>query len=643
MLVTPLPRRAMVARLAVAVSIVLMAGSLTGASFGSRLAPTGVCGGGDTVVVINQMLQTRRPSRISVTKSVSLKANTKYSVTLHSWDDHPDREPQSNERWHIQLLSNGKTVYTSSDTPDISNTAETAKWNGTATFSGAPDTLVAIHPGGTPSGEDGDSVWAVCAVFKELKPPTTDTVPPVITLNGTNPTRVRLGGSYIERATATDNVDGPITGKLDIDGSVNTLIVGTYTLTYNVKDDADNKAATKTRKVVVFKPPTTDTVPVITLIGPDLVKVALNSEYQDWGAIALDGDVVITGEIVPSGLPVDSSILGPHRVTYNVEDATGNKAAPKTRTVIVERVPPPDSRPEIHPTGDNVIEVPKESEYADAHAKASDREDGDITSDIVAVNPVDTAELGTYIVTYDVEDSSGQFADQRTRTVHVVDKPGPSGPDLRPVITPIGPNTVEVNQHSVYEDPGASAIDAEDGDVTANIVTDDPVDTATPGKYTVTYTVVDSAGQSADKRTRTVSVIEEKPAGEQTEEEPPAVLVALTDDEDGSPLSRGDELTYTVRFANFGPEAVTVTATLELPLEVSPEAGTACEGSVCTTEMIIPPVGEIVPPIDELPSWSIVVVVDTDDATAVVATVTVEGDEIAGLQDQEPTLLGSDR
>lgn len=51
---------------------------------------------------------------------------------------------------------------------------------------------------------------------------------------------------------------------------------------------------------------------------------------------------------------------------------------------------------------------------------ADDLEDGNITSEIEYAGAVDCNTLGTYIVTYDVEDSEGLPADQETRTIRVV-------------------------------------------------------------------------------------------------------------------------------------------------------------------------------------------------------------------------------
>lgn len=57
--------------------------------------------------------------------------------------------------------------------------------------------------------------------------------------------------------------------------------------------------------------------------------------------------------------------------------------------------------------------------YADAGATAEDDVDGDITGNIVTVNSVDTNTVGTYVVTYNVEDAAGNPATEVTRTVNV--------------------------------------------------------------------------------------------------------------------------------------------------------------------------------------------------------------------------------
>jgi hypothetical protein len=79
-----------------------------------------------------------------------------------------------------------------------------------------------------------------------------DAVVPVITLNGTASVDVPSGTVYTDAgATALDNIDGDISARVVVGNPVNTAVVGTYTVTYNVRDIAGNAAAQVTRTVNV--------------------------------------------------------------------------------------------------------------------------------------------------------------------------------------------------------------------------------------------------------------------------------------------------------------------------------------------------------------------------------------------------------
>jgi hypothetical protein len=80
----------------------------------------------------------------------------------------------------------------------------------------------------------------------------------------------------------------------------------------------------------------------------------------------------------------------------------------------------PDSNaPVITLRGEPTVNLQIDSPYADAGATATDQEDGDITRRIVATNTVNTTLLGTYTITYNVSDLSGNQAQPVTRTVNV--------------------------------------------------------------------------------------------------------------------------------------------------------------------------------------------------------------------------------
>ena len=81
------------------------------------------------------------------------------------------------------------------------------------------------------------------------------------------------------------------------------------------------------------------------------------------------------------------------------------------------------------------------------------------------------------------------------------------GPDVTaPVITLTGDNPMTVYQDSEFTDPGATAEDNIDGDITSDIVVAGYVDTNSIDTYELVYTVSDAAGNEATE-TRTVNVI----------------------------------------------------------------------------------------------------------------------------------------
>jgi len=77
--------------------------------------------------------------------------------------------------------------------------------------------------------------------------------------------------------------------------------------------------------------------------------------------------------------------------------------------------------PVITLLGNNTETIIVNGVYVDAGATATDDEDGDITDKIVIGGlPIDTSSAGSFTITYDVKDSSGNVA-QVTRTVFVVE------------------------------------------------------------------------------------------------------------------------------------------------------------------------------------------------------------------------------
>ncbi|MEK7653347.1 MAG: immunoglobulin-like domain-containing protein [Patescibacteria group bacterium] len=155
-----------------------------------------------------------------------------------------------------------------------------------------------------------------------------------------------------------------------------------------------------------------DRTPNIQMGNGNPVTVEVGSVYVDAGATAIDNhDGALTVTVQSN---VNTSVVGTYYVVYTVTDSSGNTAT-ATRTVyVVDRV-----KPVITIISDNPVTTPLGVEYVDAGATANDNYDGDLTADIIVTSTVDTATAGTYTVTYNVSDSSGNAATPAIRTVIV--------------------------------------------------------------------------------------------------------------------------------------------------------------------------------------------------------------------------------
>ena len=201
-----------------------------------------------------------------------------------------------------------------------------------------------------------------------------------------------------------------------------------------------------------------------------------------------------------------TNIPGSYTVTYDVQDAAGNSATQVTRTVDVSNQANDTNPPVISLIGQGTISVVENTPYTDAGATATDDVDGDISPNITTggTYPGNTTTPGVYTITYDVQDNAGNQATQIVRSITVT---GSIGSDTTPpVITLLGSTPVTIDQFSTYADAGATATDDVDGNLTANINTNNPVNVNVVGTYTVTYDVSDLAGNSATQVTRTVNV-----------------------------------------------------------------------------------------------------------------------------------------
>lgn len=78
----------------------------------------------------------------------------------------------------------------------------------------------------------------------------------------------------------------------------------------------------------------------------------------------------------------------------------------------------------------------------------------------------------------------------------------------KPVIAFVGYSSISLNVFSTFVDPGVTATDNIDGDITAKVIAKSNVNPNVLGTYQVTYNVTDAAGNIATQKTRTVKVVD---------------------------------------------------------------------------------------------------------------------------------------
>ncbi|HXJ56015.1 MAG TPA: immunoglobulin-like domain-containing protein, partial [Verrucomicrobiae bacterium] len=305
-----------------------------------------------------------------------------------------------------------------------------------------------------------------------------DVTKPVITLNGSPAVTVECHTSYTDAgATASDTCAGTV--LVTTSGSVNVNMVGTYTLTYGATDPCGNSANLVTRTVDVVD----TTKPVITLNGAADVTLECHTSYTDAGATASDS---CAGSLTATAVStVDINTVGDYTVTFNVTDPSGNAADTVVRAVHVRDT----IKPVISRNGSAVVTVECHTSYTDAGATASDTCAGAVpvtTSGSVNVNLP-----GSYTITYNATDPSGNHADTISRTVNVVDTTSPSivCPPAQ-VAEATSPSGAQVNY------PAPSVSDTCDANPT--VVCTPPSGSTFPvGTTTVNCTATDASGNTA--------------------------------------------------------------------------------------------------------------------------------------------------
>ncbi len=251
----------------------------------------------------------------------------------------------------------------------------------------------------------------------------------------------------------------------------------------NVNPTADAKTATTNE----------DTPVSVTLSGAD-TDVPVQTLTYAVASGPTNGSVSVIGDQVTYTPNADWN--GSDSFTYSSSDGVSS-SAPATVSITVD---PINDAPMISLIGSSTVSLLIGDTFTDHGATSTDAEEGNLTSSIVTSGTVSTSTAGTYVLTYSVTDFGGLGA-TTTRTV-IVSNTIDMTP---PVITLNGSATMNLDVSGQYNEPGATAVDNVDGNLTSSIVMTGHPNMGNPGTYTITYTVTDSSGNTATAA-RTINV-----------------------------------------------------------------------------------------------------------------------------------------
>lgn len=251
----------------------------------------------------------------------------------------------------------------------------------------------------------------------------------------------------------------------------------------------------------------------VTPTGEGVITVECGQEYTDPGAEAAYTLQEQTGpvEVVTTG-SVDIARTGSYYIKYTAQHE-GVTATAYRRVDVVDTV-----APVISLTGEADATSGFGWEYQEQGFTATDNYDGDITHRVLRRQDDEK-------VYYTVTDRSGNTATLE-RWIGYADNEAP-------VLTLTEGADYNHPAGVAYADPGYSAIDNRDGDISSHISTSGWVDIRTPGDYALTYTVTDRSGNTATAY-RTVHVVPQTPPEVVT---PEGKVIYLTFDDGPGPYT----------------------------------------------------------------------------------------------------------
>ncbi|WP_417518747.1 immunoglobulin-like domain-containing protein [Marinobacter sp.] len=291
---------------------------------------------------------------------------------------------------------------------------------------------------------------------------------------------------------------------VELDGTIHRLTIDTTGLasaqdtkpapfSFTAKTDVARSLAQTSNTITVQDIDAGLDIPVSVTGGTYSVSVDAGNT---WGLWTSDPGTVKLNDRIRVQHPSADTYNTAKSTTLTIGPTGNSQSATFTTTTLADTV-----KPTISLVGGNVTLV-QGTPYDEPGYTANDNADGNLTMAVVVTGTIDEDQLGPQTLTYTVTDAAGNST-STTRTVTVV----AFVPDdqVPPTIQLTGGNrTIDVGEPWV--EPGYSAYDAVDGDLTDQVVITGTVNINAPGPYVLTYRVTDAAG-NVTTATRIVTVV----------------------------------------------------------------------------------------------------------------------------------------
>jgi hypothetical protein len=353
-----------------------------------------------------------------------------------------------------------------------------------------------------------------------------DNIVPIITMNGISTVTINVGSTYADAgATATDNISTGLTPTAT--STVNTSVVGSYTVTYSVSDGVGNAATSVVRTVNVV-----DTVAPTVTFGTNgnstyaksysttvtlSDNYSLNTsslEYQWTTSTTAPTEASFTTTFTNGGtLSTPAVVTGGYYLWILGKDTSGNTLIARTNVFNLDNTAPSVPTSEVrYGSSTGTIRSNSDTSWSKQTLWWGKFSATDATSGVSSYQ-YSTGCTGTssgtlsssytysnnnYTLCIRAIDTAGNISAWSTSTYIKADT-------TVPVISMNGSSPVTIYVGDTYTDTGATATDNLSG-LSGSVTSTGTVNPSVAGTYTITYNVSDNAGNAATTVTRTVTV-----------------------------------------------------------------------------------------------------------------------------------------